>query len=504
MTRISSVVLTSGAATTLTVAAAGKFNLIWSIVWIIPAALAFVSLDWLSRKPIPSPHAMEESVKRLRHQYESYVEHHAAEVQGIGPPVAVGPVPTTLQRQIDLDTALATAETMADRLFFARFFESAGRFTFLLGEPGSGKSVLLFRLAARMAKDHLEGSTTSVPLVFQLRDWTSDYPMRRWISEQACYRYAISPSVTRHWLDRGSSVLFLDGFDEVAVGQRGNLISELNSWSRSAGGTQLVVSCRSSQPDLPHVISNLHVDQLAVLRPFPQQQAVDYLEAALDRLKHQSGGALARSEHLDRLDRLLRGLITDESAVRLPLMLGLMAASESEINRGSEDHRPSEPLAIMNVDPAEPVFTLGNDLFAMGDYDAARGAYLAASRIPGSHKRALATLLYGVCEAVVGNEIEARRAMHESIAARLEESITQSDVNNRVRVVDMDEREVLHVMLRGVSYNLSQVCSRSGLPPSRADAALRSLRNIGAIETPSDDWNNIRFRRSETFAAETG
>jgi len=152
-------------------------------------------------------------------------------------------------------------------------------------------------------------------------------------------------------------------------------------------------------------------------------------------------------------------------------------------------------------DPAAEALRLGHDFLKAGDYEAAKGAYLAASSIPGSRHHALSTSLYGACLAMLGNQEEAQAAVEESVAVRLKESITPSGPD-QIKSLSEDGRAVLRVMSSEVSYDLSQVSSRSGLTPSRADAALLALKGVGAIETTAEDEEGTRYQAGDAFLVE--
>ena len=83
---------------------------------------------------------------------------------------------------------------------------------------------------------------------------------------------------------------------------------------------------------------------------------------------------------------------------------------------------------------------------------------------------------------MLGNDVEARNAIQDSVAVRLKESIQAFDTSLQASTMAEDEKLVLLSMVEGVSYDISQLSSRATLTPSRVAAALTTLRGIGAIE----------------------
>ncbi|MET9490197.1 NACHT domain-containing protein [Nocardia sp. NPDC006630] len=493
--RVSSVAAASASVATLAVAAdAGLSAPLSLVLGVVPAALALEKLFKFSQKPDSHSAAdANKSVKRLRNHYVSLAKSYCVDAPNIAPHVTIGPCPVPVDGRVDIESSLDHADTVTDEFLVPHLYRDDVLCTVLLGNPGSGKSVLSLKLAAFIANDYLERVTAHVPLVLPLRDWTSDVSLSEWVSDQASYLYAIPPSVTHRWLTRGSLILFLDGYDEVRQDRRGRLLDEINRW-HAVNSARMVISCRSSAAGLPALISAIQVDRIARLQAYPETQLMDYLESAMGQI-HVAKDAPAYRPDVDKSVRILRDLMEDDS-IRENLMLGLVAASRAEtVGTRSSGAREKD-----SRDPAAPALALGNQFYAAGNYGDAKIAYLTASRVPDSSKHSVSILLYGICEAVLGNKEAARQAVYDYVAASSGDSITPSEAGNRVHLGTSDERHVLAAMESGISYDLCQVCSRSRLTPSRVAVALQALRDIGAIDTPLERLDGIRYRRSDAFA----
>ncbi len=500
VTRVSSVAATSGAVAFLALAAeAGLSAPLSLVVAVVPALFAFIQLDRFSQKPTSRSVAdAKKSVKRLLHHYDSLAESHCVDAPSIAPHMALGPYPANIDDTINIADFLESSDVRADELLISRLYRENMRCIILLGNPGAGKSVLMLKLASSIARDFLDKSAPHVPLILPLRDWCPDLSFSEWISEQASYLYAIPPSVTRCWLIDGSPILLLDGYDEVPALERENLLRDINRWRMTSSSARIVISCRSSDPGLSRLASVINADQVAVIQCFPKKQMMDYLESAMGSINAVRDASRYRPD-VGRSARILREFMQDDD-IREKLMLGLVAASRAEAaTRKAEERTVQE-----GVDPIIPALTVGNQLYAAGNYDGAKIAYLEASRVSRSSKHAIAILLYGVCEAVLNNKPAAREAVYQYVASSFHDSITPSEAGNRVRLGTQDEHRVLGAMQQGISYDICQVCSRSSLSPSRAYAALHALHAIGAVDTPLERLDGVRYRRSDAFTVDGG
>lgn len=97
----------------------------------------------------------------------------------------------------------------------------------ILGRAGSGKSVLVRRLAL----DLLKNPGGPVPVIFSLASWTGQAEFKDWlIGELASVRYApeLGEKGAGKLIEEGGILPVFDGFDEIACGQRAGFLRRLN------------------------------------------------------------------------------------------------------------------------------------------------------------------------------------------------------------------------------------------------------------------------------------
>lgn len=194
---------------------------------------------------------------------------------------AVGRRRPVLVSARDDDRLLDASEALGDV-----FVEEAGRSLLILGEPGSGKSVLLRRLA----RDLLDrsGPEEPVPVLLDLAGWTDDgRPFVDWLASadglRRSYR-SIGDAQLRTWLRDGRLTLLLDGLDEVQIEHRAACATALNAFVAGEGGGApggLAVCSRIEEyRAVAREVGSLDLGAAIYLQPLSEEQVGRYLEAA--------------------------------------------------------------------------------------------------------------------------------------------------------------------------------------------------------------------------------
>jgi hypothetical protein len=204
----------------------------------------------------------------------------------------------------------------------------------VLGEPGSGKSVIAQSLTVELLRG---GSPTAsgsnapddaVPVLLPLATWDPDVPLRDWAAAQIARTYPWLATQTQvrsgagrtlaGWLlDQRKVLMVLDGLDEVAAENR---LTAFRRLAEAAGKNQpMVITCRTREyaqivHDAGHPMPRTPV---ILLDRLPLNDVHAYLIAA------GQGGSRA-GQLADRLDAEPHGPLAE--ALRLPLALWLITS----------------------------------------------------------------------------------------------------------------------------------------------------------------------------------
>ncbi|MEM7590192.1 MAG: NACHT domain-containing protein [Cyanobacteria bacterium P01_A01_bin.83] len=120
-----------------------------------------------------------------------------------------------------------------------------GRTLLILGEPGSGKTIALLRLAKRFIEKAENNLSLPIPVVFNLSSWASKRKsITEWLVIELKDKYQVSKALAKKWIEQEQLLLLLDGLDEVQKEHRNNCINALNKFLNSHGQTETAVCCR--------------------------------------------------------------------------------------------------------------------------------------------------------------------------------------------------------------------------------------------------------------------
>ena len=186
----------------------------------------------------------------------------------------------------------------------------------LLGEPGSGKTVALERLAWELC----DGPGPAVPVLVRLFHYAGT-PLAEWVRSilqgTGCLRLQDERALAAFLNEgEGRCVFLFDGLNEVPPTYRDRLVDELVRWMAAYSRHPVILTSRP-QDELWRRLRE-EMRQTIVVQPIGDEQARAYLVAHLE----ERGDALYR-----QLDRRLQEM------ARIPLLLWLIkeagAAGES-------------------------------------------------------------------------------------------------------------------------------------------------------------------------------
>jgi hypothetical protein len=203
----------------------------------------------------------------------------------------------------------------------------------VLGEPGSGKTVLLIRLLLELLGERRAG--TAVPVIVPLASWDpSERSLRSWLISRLILDYPTlknlwksntrSCSLAEALLDRHLLLIILDGLDEIPRQVRRSAISKINKFLTAGAG--VVLSSRTGEyrealhasgtPGRPMKLNGSYGISLCALS---DNAIKGYLLGDTDE----------RSEVGKRWEPVFRALTTSSpvaQALRTPLVVGLARA----------------------------------------------------------------------------------------------------------------------------------------------------------------------------------
>jgi DNA polymerase III delta prime subunit len=186
----------------------------------------------------------------------------------------------------------------------------------ILGEPGIGKTTLLFKLANRLLCCAREKRGEPIPVIFTLSTWTGfveqqdkgKATLKNWLVEQLKQQYHIPPKIAQNWITKNNIFPLLDGLDEVRQDCRVSCVEAINAHLEEHGLNGIVVCCRTE--DYYTIQKKLILREAVMLQPLSEEQIDKYLAQAGDKV-----AVVRRILHEDK------GM---SEMAKTPLMLNIM------------------------------------------------------------------------------------------------------------------------------------------------------------------------------------
>lgn len=115
----------------------------------------------------------------------------------------------------------------------------------ILGEPGTGKTITLLRLAKALIARSEQDQNRPTPIVLNLSSWAlAQKPMAEWVVGELSGKYQVPTDLGEAWVKEQKLTLLLDGLDEVKADCRADCAQALNQFLQAHGQTEVVVCCR--------------------------------------------------------------------------------------------------------------------------------------------------------------------------------------------------------------------------------------------------------------------
>lgn len=178
----------------------------------------------------------------------------------------------------------------------------------ILGEPGSGKTVLAYELLVQLLELRLDDNSRAVPVLISAAAYDTRQTWAEWLARHLALRYAISVKMATRLISDGRILPIIDGLDEmdpIGTSQRAQILTAaLNDSMQGRDRAPVVVTCRRAeyQAFARQVDRATHVEMI----PLSGDESADYLqdqfldkheqkrwEPVLTDLKANSDGLLA-------------------------------------------------------------------------------------------------------------------------------------------------------------------------------------------------------------------
>ncbi|MBD2358564.1 NACHT domain-containing protein [Tolypothrix sp. FACHB-123] len=178
-----------------------------------------------------------------------------------------------------------TAKVLLEDIEATEYFQKmgTGRNLLILGEPGSGKTITLLKIAQSLITRTESNLSLPIPVVFNLSSWANNQEtISKWLVQELALRYDVPKSLGKKLIREQQLILLLDGLDEVKAEYRSNCLKNLNQFIQSHGVTEIVVCCRIR--DYEALAERLKLQSAICIQPLNNGQIDKYLEMAGEQL----------------------------------------------------------------------------------------------------------------------------------------------------------------------------------------------------------------------------
>lgn len=186
-----------------------------------------------------------------------------------------------------------------------------GRTLLILGEPGSGKTIALLKLAKKFIENAEKNLSLPIPVVFNLSSWTKRKSIAEWLAIELKEKYQVSKSFAKNWIQQEQLLLLLDGLDEVEKEQRNDCIVAINEFLNSHKTTEIVICSRFQEYE--SLSEKLRLRNAIYIQSLTSEHIDWYLKDTGDRLLG--------------LKTLLKNDPEIEEFAKTPLILSIMSVT---------------------------------------------------------------------------------------------------------------------------------------------------------------------------------
>ena len=149
----------------------------------------------------------------------------------------------------------------------------------ILGEPGTGKTTLLYELAVLLCT---EDQSDPIPVPFGLSNWAlNEEPLDGWMVSELRRNYGVGSALAKFWINREVVLPFLDGLDEVPVAKRAACVTRINDYRAAHPGVRFAVTCREAE--YGELKTGIETKSALVVRTLDRSDVEAFLESNVDK-----------------------------------------------------------------------------------------------------------------------------------------------------------------------------------------------------------------------------